>query len=827
MLAEVSAPQREQALAEDPSLKQPQPLRLGQLQVQSADWRKSESPGYVCAEELAIEPHGNTCPRLFVGMFVEFWSERNQYWMPTEVLNMDAETGAVRLSVRDGWLDVQEQLTRIRAVTTPTIKQVESVQAVIEEGRIAEKASSFFDRHARTDLEATAVIHREDTKVLCMDVDEFFGICGSTTTLLRWMRDQNMSCCDADSFQLFFWELVWKWKKEHLQVMQKTERAKQQPFKDCYSLERKLGSGAFGSVYKAKCRKTQEVRAVKVIEKEIFREAGKRSSFDAQSEVDIMLQLDHPHIVKLYEHYQDSEQHYLVLDFCTGGDLLRAICHSPPATEAYAVQVLAQVLVAVGHMHNHSLLHLDIKPANIMLTQQTATLPPCRRASSLGKGCLPCNQPHVMLIDLGVAELFQAGGYRGHAPKGTPTTMAPEVWKGELTPLADVFSIGCVLFQILTKETPFEPGRGSAEARAFWKGARQFKTHLLDDRSSEIQRVCNRMMHLERKQRGGVHQWMQSKILKQLAESSCGDSERSLRLEPSSRVRLETTSQIWERLMQTAARSVLQKTVALAIAARWPANQWGTVKVMFAELDVHRTGCVSVHHIASALTSHGASEKGAALAADAMDLHRDGKIEWTEFVAACIPLEHPDMWQDVRFIFDTADADGESLLRQEDIANLLPMSSSHCKDLEAKEIFLELTGRIEDGARLDWPTFYNHVCGRLTNTPRRTSISSTSSPPLQGDGESAASTCHDDSGESGRSQSTACQTDIEEDQGPFARCLSYDVEHPGFLLQALEANLVQLANLGFHDSMRCENALRMYGNDLNAAAVYLCQNDGH
>eukprot|EP00971_Amphidinium_carterae_P134750 2670333-Amphidinium_carterae.1 len=48
---------------------------------------------------------------------------------------------------------------------------------------------------------------------------------------------------------------------------------------------------------------------------------------------------------------------------------------------------------------------------------------------------------------------------------------------------------------------------------------------------------------------------------------------------------------------------------------------------MFAELDVHRTGCVSVHHIASALTSHGASEKGAALAADAMDLHRDGKIE--------------------------------------------------------------------------------------------------------------------------------------------------------------------------------------------------------
>eukprot|EP00971_Amphidinium_carterae_P222340 4413085-Amphidinium_carterae.1 len=60
------------------------------------------------------------------------------------------------LSMR-GTLQVQEQLTRIRAVTTPTIKQVESVQAVIEEGRIAEKASSFFDRHARTDLEAWLV----------------------------------------------------------------------------------------------------------------------------------------------------------------------------------------------------------------------------------------------------------------------------------------------------------------------------------------------------------------------------------------------------------------------------------------------------------------------------------------------------------------------------------------------------------------------------------------------------------------------------------------------------------------------------------------------
>merc|ERR1719437_386577 len=89
--------------------------------------------------------------------------------------------------------------------------------------------------------------------------------------------------------------------------------------------------------------------------------------------------------------------------------------------------------------HNLRLIHKDIRDENIMLLRKDPDF----------------DEPFAVIIDLGIAEMFNLADPTGHQVGGTPTTMAPEVWRGNFGPKCDVWSLGCVLFQLLTGEMPF------------------------------------------------------------------------------------------------------------------------------------------------------------------------------------------------------------------------------------------------------------------------------------------------------------------------------------------------------------------------------------
>merc|ERR1719473_1499620 len=140
---------------------------------------------------------------------------------------------------------------------------------------------------------------------------------------------------------------------------------------DVYDLGKgMLGEGSFGTVYKAREKHSGSIRAVKAIQKSRIKKPGR-----FQEEIDLMKTLDHPNIIRLYEHFEDSQYVYCVLQLCCGGELLDKIVDEESFDEASASVVMRQIFVALHYMHNHGIMHRDLKPENFLFLSQDADAP--------------------------------------------------------------------------------------------------------------------------------------------------------------------------------------------------------------------------------------------------------------------------------------------------------------------------------------------------------------------------------------------------------------------------------------------------------------------
>ena len=208
-------------------------------------------------------------------------------------------------------------------------------------------------------------------------------------------------------------------------------------FANRFELDRVAGSGGMGTVYRARDRYTGDFVALKLLHKSASSaEEGDRFGREAQ----LLAQLRHPGIVCYVAHGQAGDgQRYLAMHWLAGEDLGQHLRRSGPLQLRDCMLLLTRIASALAVAHQQGIIHRDLKPGNIML-----------RDGDLG-------QP--VLLDFGIARR-QVGSQamtRTGLVVGTPAYMAPEQTRGvrELTAAADVFSLGCVLYECLAGEPPF------------------------------------------------------------------------------------------------------------------------------------------------------------------------------------------------------------------------------------------------------------------------------------------------------------------------------------------------------------------------------------
>jgi WD40 repeat protein/tRNA A-37 threonylcarbamoyl transferase component Bud32 len=220
-----------------------------------------------------------------------------------------------------------------------------------------------------------------------------------------------------------------------------------------YELLKEIARGGMGVVYKARQVSLNRVVALKMIlAGQLASEADVRRF---RTEAEAAANLDHPNIVPIHEVGEHQGQHYFSMKLIEGGSLsdrIPELVGEPLAS----VRLLAQVARAVHYAHQRGILHRDLKPANILLSRSTGGPPVGFSPQSPQAGRL-CYEPHV--TDFGLARRVEKGGSitQSGAIVGTPGYVAPEQVAGKkgLTIAVDVFSLGAILYELLTGQPPF------------------------------------------------------------------------------------------------------------------------------------------------------------------------------------------------------------------------------------------------------------------------------------------------------------------------------------------------------------------------------------
>lgn len=125
---------------------------------------------------------------------------------------------------------------------------------------------------------------------------------------------------------------------------------------------REIGSGATGRVFKCSRKSDQALRAIKVIMKD---DVPNPKTW--RNEYRILMEMDHPHIIKLYEVYESSDCLYLVLELCDGGELFSQVSKKHSMSEQEVSIIMRQIVSAIGYCHKFRIGHRDIKAENFLL----------------------------------------------------------------------------------------------------------------------------------------------------------------------------------------------------------------------------------------------------------------------------------------------------------------------------------------------------------------------------------------------------------------------------------------------------------------------------
>ena len=261
-----------------------------------------------------------------------------------------------------------------------------------------------------------------------------------------------------------------------------------------------LGEGTYSRVYSATHRELGGVFAVKCIEKAFL--VSEEEKISLKREVELHLRLHHPHIVRLYEVYEDPQYLWLVME-CISQGTLTSLCDYSGKIESedLACRLIHQIIKAVQYLHTNGILHSDIKPDNVVVDR-----PDDRR---FGTSNIPSPidyTPKIKLCDFGLAKKVPDVKYFKYTHDvhkvpftgvcGTPGYIAPELLQRQPYGIsADMWSIGIILYELIAGRPPFRPASRCLERPVAFEGIKWRKA------SKEVIDLVQRLLVVDASQR--------------------------------------------------------------------------------------------------------------------------------------------------------------------------------------------------------------------------------------------------------------------------------------------------------------------------------------
>jgi calcium-dependent protein kinase len=423
-----------------------------------------------------------------------------------------------------------------------------------------------------------------------------------------------------------------------------------------YEQEACLGSGAFGTVFRARARDTSEFVALKMITKSTEASIEEK----AISEFHMCASVVHPHIMRVFAYFNTPSAIYIASELAAHGELRDRLAKDRTlAAEGAVSQICAQVLSALVYLHERRMVHHDVKPENILATSKY-----CDDDARI---------PVVVLSDFGTARLCETLALAMHEEggeilRGTAAYCGPEVFEGYSGDRTDVYAFGVTLFELLAGEKPFEE---------------QFDLFSFDDDGADrYQQMRDMSVEADWSRLRGVSD-AGCKIIKRMMTKAYDQRPTTMecsevlwfrtfaRTDGGEIVSSEESQARIARLIRRANLGFYSKALLNMMAAQLPEDILNRERGIFKALDRDGSGRISVDELALFFNaSDGQSREQAELALKHFDLDRSASLDFNEWVSATASFDAREskmLAARVGTLFTQLDANGSGAIELPDL----------------------------------------------------------------------------------------------------------------------------------------------------------------
>ncbi|CAI0429761.1 unnamed protein product [Linum tenue] len=421
-------------------------------------------------------------------------------------------------------------------------------------------------------------------------------------------------------------------------------------FGNKYELGDEVGRGHFGYTCAAKFKKGElkgQQVAVKVIPKVKMTTAI--AIEDVRREVKILRALTgHNNLVQFYDAYEDSDNVYIVMELCEGGELLdRILSRGGKYSEEDAKTVMIQILNVVAFCHLQGVVHRDLKPENFLFTTKD-------------------ENSQLKAIDFGLSD-FVKPDERLNDIVGSAYYVAPEVLHRAYGTEADVWSIGVIAYILLCGSRPFWARTESGIFRAVLKADPSFDEAPWPSMSPEARDFVKRLLNKDPRKRITAAQALSHPWIK-----SSNDV-----------IKVPLDIIVFKLMKSYMRSSSLRKAALKALSKTLTVDELFFLKEQFALLEPSKNGTISLDNIKSALMKHATDAMKESRIPDflaSLNALQYRRMDFEEFCAAALSvhqLEALDRWeQHARCAYELFDKDGNRAIMIEELASELGLSPS-------------------------------------------------------------------------------------------------------------------------------------------------------
>mmetsp|Transcript_11153 Transcript_11153/g.17916 ORF Transcript_11153/g.17916 Transcript_11153/m.17916 type:complete len:515 (-) Transcript_11153:107-1651(-) len=446
---------------------------------------------------------------------------------------------------------------------------------------------------------------------------------------------------------------------------------------DDYQKEELLMDDGIGEIWSCRIRNdnhdtgrgskiTDQMYAIKSIDKNFL--SGMFAK-ELRNEIDVLRQLDHPNIVRIYETYENRDTIFLVMEYCSGGDLTSKF----PYSEAQVARIMKQVLSAVVYCHQHKVVHRDLKLENILWA----------------------TDEQVKLIDFGYAQSYRQPRreYKMKMDVGTTYTLSPQIVSGQkYTERTDEWGLGVIAYILLTGGTkPFDAEKDRKIREEIKQGEYSIDGPEWEGISKEAKEFVRQLLEYDQEKRISAEEALQSPWIQAYARSE------------EDKVDEEVMHIVEKAILYSIEEPRLKRLSKMIIAHDAPEERISKLRQAFVALDTSKDGTITLVEFQSVMkASSNLSENELREVFSELDLDQTGIISYTDFLSATIESIGLLDEDAIALAFDKLADESGGVIEKENIQAVLEKST---KDAESEAAAILEEANADKEGTIDFETF--------------------------------------------------------------------------------------------------------------------------